>query len=139
VKGPADDPRTIERERTYKEGVGRMISAKASCAALVAAVTAAAVTTTSAVAGPYSNIAAAMVRQAAPTVEAYWVDHHTYVGLSVAKLRLIDPNTSSIEIAYAHSGTYCIQASVLGSWYHVARVGSAPKATVAGPSRCPHG
>ncbi|MGZ4334495.1 MAG: hypothetical protein ACXVRJ_09520 [Gaiellaceae bacterium] len=100
---------------------------------------AAAVAAVPATAGPYSKIAAAMVRAAAPSVEAYWYDHHTYVGITVAKLRAYDRNLSSIEIEYAHKNTYCIEASVLGSWYHAARVGSKPTAVVQGATRCPSG
>jgi hypothetical protein len=80
-----------------------------------------------------------MVRAAAPDIEAYGYDHHTYVGATVAKLRAYDRNHNSIEIAYTHKGTYCIEASVLGSWFHLARVGSAPKATSSGATRCPRG
>ena len=113
--------------------------AKSGSIAVAAATLTAAVLAAPVAAGPNSNISAAMVRNAWPTMEAYRVDHHTYVGATLAKLRAIDPNTSSIEIAYAHTGTYCIQASVLGSWYHLARVGSAPTAVRTGNTRCPSG
>jgi hypothetical protein len=90
-------------------------------------------------AGQYSNFAAAMVRSAAPDIEAYRVDHGTYVGATLAKLRTYDRNLSSVEIAYTHKDTYCLQANVLGSWYHVARVGPAPNAVAAGATRCSRG
>jgi hypothetical protein len=92
-----------------------------------------------AVAGSYSNVAAAMVRGAAPSMEAYRYDHGTYVGATLAKLRAYDRNTSSVEIAYAHKDTYCLQANVLGSWYHVARTGPAANAVASGVTRCPSG
>jgi hypothetical protein len=88
-------------------------------------------------AGPYSNVAAAMVRGAAPSIEAYYADHGTYVGATLAKLRAYDRNLSSIEIAYTHKDTYCLQANVLGSWYHVARTGPAANAFAGGATRCP--
>jgi hypothetical protein len=90
-----------------------------------------------AAAGPYSNISAAMVRNAAPAVEAYRVDHGTYVGTTAAKLRHYDHNVSSIEIASARKDTYCIEASVLGSWYHLARTGPKPTALIGAATRCP--
>jgi hypothetical protein len=99
----------------------------------------AAVLVTPANAGPYSNVAGAMVRSAAPPIEAYRVDHGTYVGATLAKLRAYDRTLSSIEIAYAHKDTYCLQANVLGSWYHVARVGPAANAFSSGATRCPRG
>jgi hypothetical protein len=57
----------------------------------------AAVLVTPANAGPYSNVAGAMVRSAAPPIEAYRVDHGTYVGATLAKLRAYDRTLSSIE------------------------------------------
>ena len=78
-----------------------------------------------------------MVRNAAPAVEAYRVDHGTYVGITAAKLRHYDRNISSIEVAYAHKDTYCIEASVLGSWYHLARTGTKPTAVIGAATRCP--
>lgn len=88
-------------------------------------------------AGPYSTISAAMVRNAAPDVEAYRVDHGTYVGMTVAKLRRYDRKVSSIEIAYAHKDTYCIQTNILGSWYHLARTSAKPTAMVGAAAPCP--
>jgi len=36
--------------------------------------------------------------------------------MTAAKLRHYDHNVSSVEIASARKDTYCIEASVLGSW-----------------------
>jgi hypothetical protein len=90
-----------------------------------------------ATAGPYSSIAEAMVRNATPDVEAYRVDHGTYVGISPVKLRRYDSKLSSIEIGYASKDRYCIEASVLGSWFHVARVSSKPNGFATGATPCP--
>src|SRR5437764_14924082 len=100
---------------------------------------AAAVMAAPASAGQYSNVAAAMVRSAAPSIEAYRVDHNTYVGATLAKLRTYDRNLRSIEIAYVHKDSYCLQANMLGSWYHVARVGPVANAFAGGATRCPRG
>src|ERR1051325_5082505 len=91
---------------------------------LIVASLAATVTTSATAAGPYTNYAHAMVREAIPSIQAYWADHNTYVGISLAKLRSLDRTVSSIEIAYARKNTFCVQASVLGFWYHIAQVSS---------------
>ena len=90
-----------------------------------------------AAAGPYSNTSAAMVRNAAPAIEAYRFDHGIYVGITAAKLRRYDRNISSLEVAYAHKDTYCIEASVLSSWYHLARTGAKPTAVTGAATQCP--
>jgi hypothetical protein len=54
---------------------------------------------------------------AMPAVEAYYVDHGTYAGLSIARLRKIDSNvSSSLRIVLATKTNYCVQ---LGSptWF----------------------
>ena len=53
---------------------------------------------TPAQAGTYTPIAMTMVRSDIPSIEAYWSDHNTYVGITVAKLRAYDSGLSSIEI-----------------------------------------
>jgi len=75
---------------------------------------------TPAQAGTYTPIAMTMVRSDIPSIEAYWSDHNTYVGITVAKLRAYDSGLSSIEIVRARKTTFCVQTNVLGSWAHYA-------------------
>ena len=88
----------------------------ASAVALAASFTAVA---TPADAGTYTQLAIAMVRSSVPA-EAYFYDHNTYAGMTIAKLRGYDRRLSSVEVARATKGRYCLQTNVLGSWAHYA-------------------
>src|SRR5713101_4090152 len=75
-------------------------------------------------AGQYTPFAKAMVRSAMPAIEAYYADHGTYAGITLAKLRKLDRNLSSIEIAWATKTGFCVQVNVFGSWANGKRVGN---------------
>jgi type IV pilus assembly protein PilA len=68
--------------------------------------------------------ASANVRSAIPSAEAYFVDKHTYVGMSFAALQAIDPGISrTIQTVTASPTAYCISAKVGSWWAHVAGPG----------------
>lgn len=67
-----------------------------------------------------SSSAAANVRGAVPAIEAYWADHGTYAGMTLAKLQQIDAGIRAISIAYATATRYCIQSTVGSVTYHYA-------------------
>lgn len=49
---------------------------------------------------------------AIPAVEVYYVDHHSYVGVTVANLQRIDANVSGlVKIVSATRSRYCVQNS----------------------------
>ena len=52
------------------------------------------------------------LRKAVPSIEAYWVDHNTYAGATLAKLRTdYDPSIADISIVTVREKTYCIEAA----------------------------
>jgi len=61
-----------------------------------------------------------MTREAVPAAEAFFYDHNTYAGMTIAKLRGYDRGLSSVEVAQASKKGYCLQTNVLGSWAHYA-------------------
>jgi prepilin-type N-terminal cleavage/methylation domain-containing protein len=66
--------------------------------------------------------AAADVREATYSAEAFYSDNKTYSGISAAQLKLIDAGLSSdLQTVEAENGGqgYCISAQVRGSWAHV--------------------
>jgi type IV pilus assembly protein PilA len=64
--------------------------------------------------------AAADVRSALPTAEAFYADNNTYVGLSLPALKLIDPGTSNdIQTVTGTATAYCISANVGNWWAHI--------------------
>ena len=55
------------------------------------------------------SAAQANVRAAVPSVEAYYADEGTYVGMSLAELQLIDPSVKvAVDTAENGASTYCI-------------------------------
>jgi len=62
------------------------------------------------------------VRAAVPSVEAYYADQPTgtYVGMTVAKLQLIDSGLKidAIDPADLSVNTYCVQSTVGGKTWH---------------------
>jgi hypothetical protein len=54
--------------------------------------------------------ARAQVLYAIPAVEVYYVEHHTYIGVTAAKLRRIDSHVSGLlKIATATASRYCVE------------------------------
>ena len=70
--------------------------------------------------------AAANIRAAIPSAEAYYSDTNTYVGMDVTALKAIDSglsSTVSVKAASLSSTTYCLEATVGGFTYHVSGPG----------------
>jgi len=66
----------------------------------------------------HTAVAEANVRAAVPAVEAFYSDHHTYVGMSTPTLRQIDTGIAvSVDPASLGIATYCISASHGGLTY----------------------
>ena len=74
-----------------------------------------------------------MVRSDVAAIQVYYVDHHTYAGMTVSKLRAYDSGLSTIEIAWGTKTSFCVQANVLGSWAYAKQVGNAVRL---GATRC---
>jgi hypothetical protein len=59
--------------------------------------------------------AAANVRASIPSVEAFYADHGTYSGATIAALRAYDPGIdSTVRLAWVNTGRYCVQSTVDG-------------------------
>src|SRR5690242_6011921 len=59
--------------------------------------------------------ASADVREAVPSVEAFYSDHQTYTGVTVASLKQIDSGLASVvKVAAISGGGYCLDAAVGG-------------------------
>ena len=82
--------------------------------------------------------ASANVREAVPSVEAFYSDHQTYTGVTLASLKQIDSGLSaSVKVAAISGGGYCLDATVGGkSSYFVGPGGTMQEAGTA-PSGCP--
>ena len=65
--------------------------------------------------------AAADVRAAIPTAEAYYSDNNTYVGMTTTNMKAIDSGLSTALLAPASltATTYCLEAVVGGFHFHV--------------------
>jgi len=65
--------------------------------------------------------AAADVRAAIPTAEAFYSDNNTYTGMSLASMKSIDSGLSTALLAPASlsATTYCLEAVVGGFHYKV--------------------
>jgi type IV pilus assembly protein PilA len=58
------------------------------------------------------------LRAAVPSVETYYSDNNTYVGMTTTALKAIDAGLGSgIAIGTVSSSTYCVQATVGGHTY----------------------
>ena len=69
--------------------------------------------------------AAADVRAAIPTAEAYYSDNNTYVGMTTGNMKAIDSGLSTAisKLSNLTATTYCIQATVGGFNYKVSGPG----------------
>jgi type IV pilus assembly protein PilA len=82
--------------------------------------------------------ASADVREAVPSVEAYYSDNGTYAGLGVASLQAIDSGLSSAVKVAALSSGYCLAAKVGGKEsYFVGPGGTMVESTTAPNAGCP--
>jgi hypothetical protein len=71
--------------------------------------------------------AEANVREALPSVEAYYADHGTYAGATIDALRTYDSGIdSTVAVGWAENAGYCIESTVAGQ-----------TASVTGPSGSP--
>jgi len=67
------------------------------------------------------DTAAYSVRAAVPALEAYYADHGTYAGASLAALQQqYDAGLTDVELVRADAATYCLQSTVGGTPYHKA-------------------
>jgi hypothetical protein len=55
------------------------------------------------------------LRYASSAIEYYFQDHNSYVGMTIAKLRSIDPGIDGISIVRAGKSSYCIESVASGS------------------------
>jgi len=69
--------------------------------------------------------AAADVRAAIPTAEAYYSDNNTYAGMTTTNMKAIDSGLSTALLAPASltATTYCLEAVVGGFHFHVSGPG----------------
>lgn len=59
--------------------------------------------------------AEANVREAIPSMEAYYAEHSSYAGATVSELRTIDSGLSStVAVAWAQAQRYCLESTVGG-------------------------
>jgi hypothetical protein len=62
--------------------------------------------------------AQANVRSAIPALEAWYADHGTYQGATLAKLRsTYDASLSQVKIVRATRATYCVEGAAAGAVY----------------------
>jgi hypothetical protein len=50
------------------------------------------------------------LRAAIPSVAAYWADHDTYAGMTLAALRSYDPSIADLSIVRVGQKTYCVES-----------------------------
>ena len=62
-----------------------------------------------------SSLAGDPLRYSAAAIEAYYQDYNTYAGMSLAKLRYIDPWIPDISVVRARKQTYCVEAAAADS------------------------
>ena len=66
-------------------------------------------TTTACSADAAASAGASIVKRSVPAIEAYYMDHNSYVGMTAAKLRSdYDSAIANITVVYAHADSYCI-------------------------------
>jgi hypothetical protein len=63
--------------------------------------------------GAASDVAPSVtnVRAAISAVEAYRVRHHGYQGMTLAKLRAIEPSIRGVRVRSATQRTYCVEST----------------------------
>ena len=66
------------------------------------------------------DTAAYRVRAAVPALEAYYADHGTYAGASIAALQQYDAGVTDVELVRADAAAYCLQSIVGGTPYYKA-------------------
>ena len=82
--------------------------------------------------------ASANVREAVPSVEAFYSDHQTYTGVTVASLKQIDSGlSSSVKVAVLAGGGYCLDATVGGKSSYFVGPGGTMQEGGAKPAGCP--
>jgi type IV pilus assembly protein PilA len=83
--------------------------------------------------------ASADVREAVPSVEAFYSDHQTYTGVTVASLKQIDSGLASVvKVGVIAAGGYCLDATVGGKTsYFVGPGGTMQEGGAAPNAACP--
>ena len=66
-----------------------------------------------------SAAAQSQVRAAVPTVEAYFSDNESYVGMTTAQLQAVDPRIEVTVVGVPSATSYCIRSA--GTPYHYKR------------------
>ena len=59
--------------------------------------------------------AAANLRAAVPSLEAYYADHATYAGATLTELRRYDSAVTGVKTVSASETSYCIQSTFRGT------------------------
>jgi hypothetical protein len=67
---------------------------------------------------PQVGPGAARVRAALPAALAYYADHGTYVGMTLAKLRRYDRSIRNVAVRRATKKGFCIQSTLRAPVYH---------------------
>lgn len=61
--------------------------------------------------------AQANVRGAIPAIEAYYADHNTYSGVTLAGLQEYDYGVKDVRVVMANDQTYCVESTAGGETY----------------------
>ena len=62
--------------------------------------------------------AAKRVRNSIPAIEAYFAEHGSYAGLTVAKIRAYDSSIRGVAVKRAGTSGYCVQSTLAGPVVH---------------------
>ena len=82
--------------------------------------------------------ASANVREAVPSVEAFYSDHQTYNGVTLASLKQIDSGLSaSVKVAAIAGGGYCLDGTVGGKSSYFVGPGGTMQEAGSKPAGCP--
>jgi hypothetical protein len=63
-------------------------------------------------------LAAKRVRNAIPAIEAFWADHGSYAGLTLARIRAYDSSVRAVAIRRAGRDGYCVESTLAGPVVH---------------------
>ena len=82
--------------------------------------------------------ASANEREAVPSVEAFYSDHQTYNGVTLASLKQIDSGLSaSVKVAAIAGGGYCLDGTVGGKSSYFVGPGGTMQEAGSKPAGCP--
>jgi hypothetical protein len=63
-------------------------------------------------------LAAKRVRNAIPAIEAYWAEHGSYAGLTLAGIRAYDPSIRGVALRRVGRNGYCVESTLAGPVVH---------------------